>query len=465
MRVLLIYPDTDPLSVIPRGLINVEPLALEYLAAAIPNHDVRILDMKVVKDWKRVIETFLPDVAGITGTVVHTRRMLEVLSYVKQVVPTASTIVGGPHATLAPDELVSPDVDFLIPGQRPHSFKLLVDRLDAGKSVADIEGLSIRTGRDWFSTAPAPMVLNLDHLPIPRRDLTQPHRSKYCHLIWKPVALIVTSVGCPHACSFCPCPALTGRRVLKRSPHLVVEELSRIDEPYIYIGDDNLFFDYRHANELAALIEKSGIDKQYYVLSRVDDINRHPEVIERWARLGLKKVFLGLESPDDLQIKALNKKGSVSENSRAVEILHANQVDPLGAFIVRPDYTRADFDRILEYMDKMRIYYFEFTVLTPFPGTEFYDEVREGLLSQDRRFFDLAHSLFPTKLPAARFYKEYSRLHRRAASPLRALRIKPTVSPFRRMAYFRQSPQLISLFFSARTAYGNMAKLLAQKQE
>jgi radical SAM superfamily enzyme YgiQ (UPF0313 family) len=460
MRVLLIHPDTDPLSVIPQGLINVEPLGLEYLAAVLPNHDVKILDMKVVKDWRPVVENFAPNLVGVTGTVVHTPRMLAILQYVKQLNPDTITVVGGPQATLVPNELAAPQVDFLIRGQRPQSFRLLVDHLERGKPVTEIDGLSIRTGRDWFRTSEPARLTNLDHLPLPRRDLTLPYRSHYCHLIWKPVALIVTSVGCPHACSFCPCPTLTGHQVLRRSPRLVVEELERISEPYIYVGDDNLFFDYEHASEIADLIELCGIKKQYYVLSRVDDINKHPDIIERWARLGLKKVFLGLESPDDVEIKALNKRGSVSENSKAIEILHANHVDPLGAFIVRPEYTRADFDRILAYMDKMRIYFFEFTVLTPFPGTEFYEEVQHDLLSQDRRFFDLAHSLFPTRLPAAQFYREYSRLHRRAASPLRALRIRPTISPFRRLAYFRQSPQLVRLFFSARTAYSRMGQMI-----
>jgi hypothetical protein len=58
MRVLLIYPDTDRLSVIPKKLINIEPLGLEYLAGAIPEHQVKILDMKIDKDWRKEMEEF-----------------------------------------------------------------------------------------------------------------------------------------------------------------------------------------------------------------------------------------------------------------------------------------------------------------------------------------------------------------------------------------------------------------------
>jgi radical SAM superfamily enzyme YgiQ (UPF0313 family) len=336
MNVLLIYPDTDPLSIIPGGLINIEPLGLEYLAGDLNDHDVTILDLKVEKRWRRVIENCRPDVVGITGTVVHTRRMIAILEYVKQVHPTALTVVGGPHATLVPDDFAMPQVDALVSGQHTAGFRRLVESVESGRAPDKIEGLMLQSGSGWTAAAPAIPHKDLNHLPMPRRELTSQYRDKYCHLFWKPVALMITSVGCPHACSFCPCPALTGRRVLRRSPEQVLQELLNIDEPYVYIGDDNLFFDYHHAMRIADLIQQAGLKKQFYVLSRVDDIVKHPDLIRKWAESGLKKVFLGLESPNDDEIKALNKKGTVSDNSRAIEILHANSVDPLGAFIINP---------------------------------------------------------------------------------------------------------------------------------
>ncbi len=459
MKILLIYPDIDPLSIVPDTLINIEPLGLEYLAGELPDHEVSILDMKCVKRWRQAIRRFAPDVVGITGTVIHTPRILEVLGYVKQVVPNAITIVGGPQATLVPGDFLSAAVDIVLTGHDSRVFRRLIEALERRRNVSDVPGLLLRAHDKWTATGAVDPPRDLNFLPMPRRDLTARHRGKYHHLFWQPTALMVTSIGCPHACSFCPCPVLTGRRVLRRSPELVVREMTAIKEPYVYIGDDNLFFDYRHASKIASLIKETGLKKQFYVLSRVDDIVKHPDLVERWASIGLKKVFMGLESPDDSEIKALNKKGTVSENSRAIEILHANGVDPLGAFIINPEYERADFDRVLEYMDRMKIFYFEFTVLTPFPGTPYYDEVQDKIMSQDRRLFDLAHSLFPTRLPRDEFYREYSRLHRRAASPLRALRIRPVVSPFRRMAYVRQLPRLAGLFMSSRRAYRGLPDL------
>jgi hypothetical protein len=113
----------------------------------------------------------------------------------------------------------------------------------------------------------------------------------------------------------------------------------------------------------------------------------------------------------------------------------------------------------LEYMDKLRIYYHEFTILTPFPGTDFYNKVVDQLTSKDNRLFDLAHSLLPTDLPEDEFYQLYSRLYRKAHSPLRALRIKPTVSPFSGFGFLRLTPGILSLFRSGRRAYKSLGQL------
>ena len=458
MKVLLIYPDTSPESVIPKKLINIEPLGLEYLAGAIPEHQVKILDMKMENNWQNEIEQFQPDVVGISGTVVHSYRMLEVLKKAKELDPGTLTVVGGTHATLMPEDFNKPYVDVIVLGHRVLSFKQVLQNFEQKKSFERIQGLALpKEGKLHYTPVKEP-ITSLDHLPMPRRDLTEKFRKDYLHLVWKPTALIVTSTGCTYDCNFCPCPVLTQRKFLKRSPELVLYELSQIKEEYIYAGDDNFFFDYQHALRIYELIKDAGIKKQYYVLSRVDQINSHPDIVEKWAEIGLKKVFLGLESFNDEELKSLNKRCSVEKNNRAIEILHKNAVDPLGAFIIQPYYKKEDFDAILNYMDKMKIYYHEFTILTPFPGTEFYDKVKDELIFTDNHLFDLTHSALPTELSPEEFYRLYSRLYRKAHSPIRALKIKPTVSPFANFGFFRLLPGLLDLFYSSRKAYKRMVR-------
>lgn len=292
MKALLIYPDTDPVTVIPQPLVNIEPLALEYLAGAIPEHDVTILDMKMERRMERCLRKVKPDLVGITGTVVHHPRMLEILTRVKELCPWALTVVGGTHATLQPTDFHHPAVDVIVTGQGVKAFREVVRDHESERPFAK-----------WTTIGPpnAPLT-DLDELPMPRRDLVSKHRKKYRHLVWKPTALMVTSVGCRHRCRFCPCPVLTDGKVIKRSPELVLEELRRIDEPYIYVGDDNFFADPDHAERIYELIQDAGIKKEYYMLSRADSVIRRPDLIEKWASIGLRKVFLGLESVRDSEL-------------------------------------------------------------------------------------------------------------------------------------------------------------------
>ncbi|UCC45596.1 MAG: cobalamin B12-binding domain-containing protein, partial [Candidatus Zixiibacteriota bacterium] len=108
MKILLVYPDSDPLSVIPHKLINIEPLGLEYIAGALGDHEVTILDMKNENRWEQALVKFGPDIVGVSGTVIHTNRMIEVLRKAKELNPGTLTVAGGTHATLMPTDFDNP---------------------------------------------------------------------------------------------------------------------------------------------------------------------------------------------------------------------------------------------------------------------------------------------------------------------------------------------------------------------
>ena len=99
MKVILIYPDTEPVSVIPSGFINIEPLGLEHLAGELYNHDVTILDLKVEKNWQKALRKHNPDVVGITGTAFtnHTIEYLLGLCH-----PNAYVVILGGTAPISP---------------------------------------------------------------------------------------------------------------------------------------------------------------------------------------------------------------------------------------------------------------------------------------------------------------------------------------------------------------------------
>ncbi|MEN6333124.1 MAG: B12-binding domain-containing radical SAM protein, partial [Phycisphaerales bacterium] len=66
MRILLVQPDAPP-GVGFRTVALPEPLHLEMVAATVPDHDVRILDMRIDDDLDAALRDFSPEMVGVTA--------------------------------------------------------------------------------------------------------------------------------------------------------------------------------------------------------------------------------------------------------------------------------------------------------------------------------------------------------------------------------------------------------------
>ncbi len=104
------------------------------------------------------------------------------------------------------------------------------------------------------------------------------------------------------------------------SAEAVVEELASIGEPNCFIVDDVAFVHSEHGMAIADAIERRGIRKNYYLETRCDVLIRNEAVFARWAKLGLKYMFLGLESLDADQLKLFRKRVTPNQNFEALAI-------------------------------------------------------------------------------------------------------------------------------------------------
>jgi radical SAM superfamily enzyme YgiQ (UPF0313 family) len=163
---------------------------------------------------------------------------------------------------------------------------------------------------------------------------------------------------------------------------------------------------------MAKQIKASGIRKYFTVQTRTDIICKFPHLIEMWKDCGDLAIFLGLESVTDEGLKAVNKKNTASNNERALEILKDLGVGFTPNFIVDPAWDRDDFARLRDWIERMGAYNSGFTVLTPLPGTDLWDDAYRQVTTHDWEMYDIVHAVLPTRLPLDEFYEEYSRLWR-----------------------------------------------------
>ncbi|RPI55624.1 MAG: radical SAM protein [Chloroflexi bacterium] len=421
MNILLIEPAKAPRTIGGEDVFLYEPLALEYLAAGVSrDHDVTILDLRLEKDLRAAMARLHPDVVGITSYTVHVNTVRKLFRQIKAWNPQVLTVVGGHHATVAPQDFASPDIDVIVMGEGVFPFQEILARYERGEGFDGVPGVALAENGALSRTEPLP-VIDLDTFPLPDRRLTAGYRSHYFSEWMRPLASIRTSKGCPHRCKFCALWKLAGGRYLKRSPDKVVEELAGLDEEFVFFSDDESLVDAPRMKTMARLIREAGIRKRYFLYGRSDTIARNPGLLELWREVGLERVFVGLEFFRDEDLKDIRKGSTVSDNEGAVKVLQDLGIDIYASFIVRPEFTRADFDAFRSYCRALDLDFATFAMLTPLPGTDFYEEVRERMISHDYDYFDFIHTLLPTALPLKDFYEEYYQLYQKATPLARKL--------------------------------------------
>jgi len=269
-------------------------------------------------------------------------------------------------------------------------------------------------------TAPRPYT-DLNELPFPDRTMTARYRHNYFSEWFKPLASIRTSLGCTARCNFCALWNITGGKYLRRDPAAVLEELKTIAEPNIFFCDDESMCDVKRMDKLADMIQKAGIKKNYFLYGRVDTIVNHPELLAKWAKIGLSQIFVGMEDFSDARLAAMKKGITTTQQIQAAKILDDLGIMMYASFMVDPAYSQEDFRSLIAYVRRLKLKYATFTVMTPLPGTELNSERQHEILSNKPELFDMLHALLPTKLPPEEFYRELAELYTKAVPLYRAL--------------------------------------------
>lgn len=413
MKILLIEPPKSPLTIGGEDVFLFEPLALEYLAAGVSaEHEVMILDLRLDKNLQGVLDSFQPDIVGITAYSVHVNVVKNLFEKIKAWNADVLTIVGGHHATVMPDDFLTPFIDVIVIGDGVFIFKEIVERFQKRESFAGIPGTLMQQGDRAIRTENQ-SDFNLDEFPFPERKLTAKYRKHYFSEWMKPLASIRTSKGCPFRCKFCAQWKIANGRYYKRDLQKIVEELSGIEEDYVFFADDESLIDTTRMMQLAEMIKEAGIKKQYFLYGRSDTIKKSPDLLRAWRDIGLKRVFVGLEFFRDEDLDYIRKNTSTKDNTEAVRILHSLGIDIYASFIIRQEFRKDDFAALRKYCRDLELSFASFAVLTPLPGTDLYQEVQNQLIVHDYDYLDFIHSVLPTTLSFKEFYVEYGNLYKK----------------------------------------------------
>ncbi|HHV61201.1 MAG TPA: radical SAM protein [Firmicutes bacterium] len=447
MKVLLIQPRQGA-GVGFKSMSVIEPLGLEMVAGALePEHEVRILDLFDKGNLIPVVKEFSPDACGISCSfTIDVYQTISIARAVKDTRKGVNIFVGGHHASLNPSDFLDPSIDFVVVGEGEATTAEALRCLEQGGDIAGVRGLVINKDGCQVFTGDRDGILDMDKLPKPARDLTHSYRNAYFLGFQKPTAALETARGCPYRCNFCSVWRFYKGRCRTKSAARVVEELSEVGEEYVLITDDNFLMNVERAEEVAMGLRNARIKKKITFQARSDTIVKHPDLIPLWKEAGLFKVFIGFEKASEDELQSVEKRNSVANNEKALDILNKHNIGVVASFIVDPQYDRNDFARLRQYIRDKRIYTPSFSVLTPLPGTELYARMKEKLTTANLELYDFMHAVLPTRLKLDDFYRELARLY---------------ISAYRRPEYILKSMgHLIKNLATGRISWKHLLRLL-----
>jgi len=413
-RLLLIHPRIHPHSMV---FGTMEPYALEVLAGGI-NQDERLkneMEMKILdlridgNGLNRTLINFNPDLVGVTGITIDYPTVIEIIRDVKKFSRKVVTIVGGHHATMCPWDFFLPEVDFIVKGRGVTALKKIILEFRGNKKFDGIDGIIFQDGGDFIKNPNDDNPSELIKFPLPERSLTKAYRHKY-NVYGDTFALLLTSFGCPFRCSFCACWKVSGGKYIVRSSEEIVEEIIQIPEKKIFIADDHTFFDIKKVERLYELIKESGVKKYFEGYCRADTIAYNPGIFKKWKSIGLGGLVVGIEAVTDEELRDFNKKGTVEINEKANKVLLDCGIHNYAHVLIRPDFEKKDFDRVIKYVLKLGVAHPTFPTLTPLPGTQF-REISEDIFPDKHQYYDLAHPLLPMKITPKEYYRELNRIY------------------------------------------------------
>jgi len=404
MRVLLVEPPKPKWTLM--GDYVAPPIGLAYVASSLEEKgfEVDLLDCNALNlDWERLreyLEKGKFDVIGATATTPSFNDALKVIRLAKEVDPESITVLGGPHVTfLWREEMIkNPEIDFVVRWEGERTLANLLKALESGKDVSEVPGIAYRSGSSVSRTEDPPP-LDLDELPDPAYHLLPMDRYRFP--VFGKFSVVLSSRGCPHRCSFCS-EWRFWRSWRKRDPKKVVDEIELLVNRYgirsIWFGDDCFNCDGDHVRVICEEILGRGLELNWFYQGRADHVIKQEEMLAVMKEAGNLMAQLGIESSSNEELSRMKKGLSVNQVKRAVELLKQNDILVQGLIIVGT--WEDSYESIIEkvnYMKRLKVDFPIYTILTPFPGSELYEKVKDRVEVADFRMYDMAHAVMPTK--------------------------------------------------------------------
>lgn len=403
---------------------RIEPLGMEYIASALEvrGHQVTLADLRFSRSLASQIQTIKPDLVGIAAMhALETDEVTALARDVRRLSPEVPIVIGGHTAAAYPAPFLVDGVSAVVVDDGERALPAICDAIDRRAPLTIVPGLALPDGDGGvLRTQGETGTLALDEVALPARRHVAPWRNQYACLAHRPAWLLETARGCPFRCSFCSIWQLHARAVRERSIENVCRDFESVGD-HVFVADDLFWHHPSRSLALAQELRRRNVRKEWILVqSRTDLVARHPELLEAWRPIARDfDIFFGLEAATNEGLNGLQKDATIDETARGVEVAREFKYGVTGNFVIDPAWQETDFERLWAFVERHKLFQAGFTILTPLPGTSYFEEMRRTLRAQRWSHFDMHHLLWEPALGAPRFFELYCETWRRSVLNLK----------------------------------------------
>lgn len=358
------------------------PLGVCYLASVLEQSGfhVSIVDLSVrdmdYSEAASAIASSNPLVVGFSCTTPGFPSAVRVAQRVREKIPGAKIIFGGPFPTFAYDEILSkyPCVDVVVRGEGEETLLELTEYFIRGTPISlnSIAGIAYRSNGSLVVTPERPFIQDLDSIPFPAYHLLDDLKE------YGLSPDIIFSRGCPFGCAFCSSTVMWGKKTRFRSVQNIIDEIEFLNEDFsitdFWFVDDTFTLDKKRTLRLCAELEKFRPLLSWGCVTRADLVDE--ELLHAMAKAGCKSVQYGIESANPKTMKMLGKKIFRKEVEEKVYMARKVGLDVFGSFIIGfPGETREMIEETLEFAESLPLSDTQVNIALPFLGTRLRDEL------------------------------------------------------------------------------------------
>jgi len=375
MKIVLINPPGWQ-----KGSIN---LGLSFLASGLlaDKHEVKIFDVNsddlAPEIVAEKVKKFAPAVVGFSVKTATVRPAVILSAAIKKIYKEAVHVAGGPHITLMYEEFLkeNPDFAYAFLGEADDSFPEFIKKFSAQAERELVSGLAFLKDGGTVATE-RKLVEELDRLPFPAYELIDTFVAEGFRYP------LITSRGCPYMCIYCCVGIVSSRKWRARSVENIIAELEYAKARYgiktFEILDDNFTLKLDRAKEFCRALIKKKLELTWYCHNGIRADKLDLELTRLMKKAGCTSVALGIESGDEKIFNSIKKGEKLSDIVAGVKLIRKAGMRVVGYFIIGlPGDTPESVKNTVAFMQGLKLDNYMFGILTPYPGTEAYDLVKQ----------------------------------------------------------------------------------------